>query len=54
MVHLVGFYCKYKSIDILQDHAACILRVADQQSYLIPTRLHGVRAQMTVFFTVKT
>jgi len=50
-VHLVGFYYKNKSIDILQDHAACILRVADQKSYLISTRLHGVRSQMTVFYT---
>jgi len=31
-VHLVGFYYKNKSIDIFQDHAACILRVADQKS----------------------
>jgi hypothetical protein len=51
-VHFIGFYYKNKSIDILQDHAACILGLADQKSYLIPTRLHGVRAQMTVFLTV--
>ena len=51
-MHLVGFYYKNISIDILQDPAACILRLADQKSYLIPNRPHGIRAHLTVFFTV--